>query len=79
LKCRPVVISSIDPACDYLTHRENAFIAEPEVASFTKEIDFILDNPEKASKIAKKGQQAALKSFDYKIHVERIHQFLNQL
>jgi len=76
---RPVVLSSVDPACNYLEHKKDALIAEPEVNSFTKEIKFVLDNPEKASQIGPKGKETALASFNSKIHISRINNFLRSI
>jgi glycosyltransferase involved in cell wall biosynthesis len=76
---RPVILSSVDPACNYLEHRKNALIAEPEIQSFTSEIKYALDNPVLATQIGMQGKEIALKSFDSKFHTKRINNFLKTL
>lgn len=76
---RPVIISSVDPVCQYLTHRENAFIVRPEEDEIFSEIKFIVDNPNEATSIGLNGKQMALRFFDYQIHALRINDFLKNL
>jgi glycosyltransferase involved in cell wall biosynthesis len=79
LSGRPVIVSSVDPACEYLDHRKNVLIAEPNANSFYNEIKYILDNPSKADQIGILGKKAAIKYFDYKTHSQRIQEFIKQL
>ncbi len=76
---RPAIISSVDPVCQYLKHRENACIVKPDVDQIAREIEFILNNSEKADSIGSAGKESAIKLFDYKIHAMRIHNFFKEL
>jgi len=76
---RPVIISSIDPICRYLSHRENAFIVEPDEYQVAQEIEFILDNSKKADLVGLAGKEIALRLFDYKSHALRMNNFFKEL
>ncbi len=76
---RPAVISSVDPVCSYLTHHENACIVEPDDKQLAHEIEFILDNPDKADSIGRSGRDSAIKLFDYKRHARKISDFFVEL
>ncbi len=76
---RPVVLSSVDPLCNHLTNRENAFIVNPDENEIAEMLKFILDNPEKASEIGSKGQKKANQLFNYKMHSARMNDFLKEL
>ena len=76
---RPAVVSSVDPVCSFLSHRENIFIAKPNEVEIAKEIDFILNNPNMASNIGLSGSEVAFKLFNYKAHTLRINDFLQRL
>jgi glycosyltransferase involved in cell wall biosynthesis len=76
---RPVVISSVDPVCKYLNHRENAFITEPDHVQIAEEIQFILNNSEKSDAIGSAGKESVVKLFDYRIHALRIDNFFKNL
>ena len=72
---RPALISDVDPASLYLSHRRNAFIVKPEEDQIAKELEFILNNPKEAEEIGFSGKEIALKLFDYKIHAGRMIDF----
>jgi glycosyltransferase involved in cell wall biosynthesis len=76
---RPVVVSSVDPVCLYLSHRENAFIVNPDENQIAREIGFILNNPKEANAIGLSGKEFAMKLFDYKIQAKRINSFFTDL
>lgn len=75
---RPVLISNVDSVCNYLENRISAFIADPEVESFEKELVYILDNPELADKVGKRGKKVAMENFNYLKQAENLIQFLKQ-
>jgi glycosyltransferase involved in cell wall biosynthesis len=76
---RPVIMSSVDPICRYLSHRENAFIVEPDEYQVAQEIEFILDNSKKADLVGLAGKEIALRLFDYKSHALRMNNFFKEL
>jgi glycosyltransferase involved in cell wall biosynthesis len=76
---RPVVISSVDPVCGYLKHRESACITDPDEIRMAEEIEFLLDNTGKADSIGLEGRHSVRKLFDYRIHASRINDFLKEL
>ena len=76
---RPAVISSVDPACHYLKHRENVCIVDPDDFKLAEEVEFILNNSQKAGAIGSAGRESAVRIFDYKIHALRIDNFLKKL
>ena len=76
---RPILVSAVDPACRYLSHRVNAFIVEPDEDQIAMEIEFILANSKTCDVIGLSGRQIAIKFFNYKIHAVRINEFFNEL
>lgn len=76
---RPVVISSVDPVCGYLKHRESACISDPDEMMMAEEIEFLLDNTGKADAIGLEGRNSVQKLFDYRIHASRIDDFFRKL
>jgi glycosyltransferase involved in cell wall biosynthesis len=76
---RPAVISSVDPVCRYLKHREDACIVEPDDKRMADEIEFLLNNPEKADSIGRAGKDSVVKLFDYRKHARRINEFFLHL
>ena len=76
---RPAVISSVDPACNYLKHRVNVCISEPDHIQMADEIEYILDNKSEADAIGSAGRESAAELFDYKIHALRINEFFRKL
>lgn len=76
---RPIIISTIDPVCQYLTNRQDAFIVNPNEEAIAREVKFIIDNPREAGIIGLNGKKSAIRLFDYKIHTLRIDDFLKNL
>lgn len=76
---RPAVISWVDPVCQYLKHRENVCIVEPDDVQMAGEIEFILNNSREADAIGLAGKESAIKLFDYKTHALRINDFFRGL
>lgn len=75
LSGRPAVISSVDPSCRYLKHRENVCITDPDEENLAAEIDFLFRNRDKADSIGSAGRESAITLFDYKLHTARINSF----
>lgn len=76
---RPVVISSVDPVCRYLKHRESACITDPDEIRMAEEIEFLLGNTGKADAIGLEGKNSVQRLFDYRIHASRIEDFFRTL
>jgi glycosyltransferase involved in cell wall biosynthesis len=76
---RPAVISSVDPVCGYLKHRESACMTDPDEILMAEEIQFLLDNEARADAIGMAGRHSVQKLFDYKIHASRINDFFREL
>lgn len=76
---RPVILSKVDPATNYLSHRESALLINPEVDDLVKEIKFVLDNPEVSLEIGTKGREVALEYFDYRCQTRKLNVFLIDL
>ena len=74
-----VLITNVDPTCDYLKNRESAFIAEPNEKSFSKELEYIINNSEHANSVGEKGRLIALEYFDYIRHTKRIIKFIQEI
>lgn len=79
LSGRPAVISSVDPSCRYLKHRENVCISEPNEESLAGEIRFLIQNKSAADSIGAAGRESAMKLFDYRTHCKRINDFFLKL
>jgi glycosyltransferase involved in cell wall biosynthesis len=76
---QPVILSSIDPACKFLKYRYSAFIIKPLEDEIVNAVQFIIENPEDASKIGLNGMKAAIQNFNYKSHTLRMQNFFNTL
>lgn len=76
---KPIVISSVDPICNYLTNHKNACISQPDEEHMAAEIEFLLENINEAELIGKSGKKIAMEFFDYKKHVISINDFFNEL
>jgi glycosyltransferase involved in cell wall biosynthesis len=76
---KPIVISSVDPICNYLTNHKNACICQPDEEHMAAEFEFLLENNNEAELIGKSGKKIAMEFFDYRKHVISINDFFNQL
>jgi glycosyltransferase involved in cell wall biosynthesis len=79
LSGRPAIVSSVDPVCNYLSHRKNAFIIEPDRDQMANEINYIISHPEEAESIGKAGKDSAIELFDIKRHAIRMEKFFEEL
>jgi glycosyltransferase involved in cell wall biosynthesis len=79
LSGRPAIVSSVDPVCNYLSHRKNAFIIEPDRDQMASEITYIINHPEEAELIGKAGKDSAIELFDIKKHALRMEKFFEEL
>lgn len=76
---KPIVISSVDPICNYLTNHKNACISQPDEEHMAAEFEFLLENTDEAELIGKSGKKIAMEFFDYRKHVISINDFFKEL
>jgi glycosyltransferase involved in cell wall biosynthesis len=76
---RPAIVSSVDPVCNYLSHRKNAFIIDPDENQMAAEINFVMNNPDVAESVGKAGKQSAIELFDISKHASRMENFFEDL
>ena len=71
----PVIAANFGGLTEIIRHDENGLLFEKENAKdLAKQIQYLMDNPEQASKIAIKGKQDADRNFSETIHFEKLHQ-----
>jgi glycosyltransferase involved in cell wall biosynthesis len=76
----PVVVTEVGEIPVYLKNNENAFLSEPDSAdAFAKRLDFVLDNYEFATEVAKKGKELTESIFSYKYQAKRVIEFINSI
>lgn len=76
----PVISSNYGEVKFYFTDHENMLIAENyDVKEFAEEMQFVMDNPEKARKIGEAGYQFGKRHFDYVLYGNMIGAFLEGL
>lgn len=77
---KPVVITNVGEAMNWLKDGEDAYVVEPEDNdSLANAIVRVFGNPEEAHNIGKCGQKLCLNSFDYKVWSKPLVGFMNQL
>lgn len=76
---RPVIVTRVGEIPVYLSDNCSAFLADPgDIESFAGKLRFVLKEKELAKEVGLKGQEVALRVFDYHIQVKRIIEFLEQ-
>ena len=77
---QPVIASKVSDINKFLRDRHNAILVSPSsVDDLVEAVRYILENPEKASKIGNRGKIIAQNNFDYQIVGKSLHSFLNQV
>ncbi len=76
LSGRPVILTKIDPICEYLENRVSACIINSEINEIAKEIHFLFDNSVIADEIGKKGKLVAISKLNYQEHCLRMINFM---
>lgn len=75
----PVVATDVDGAADIITDGINGFLVPPrDIDSFAQRIIFLLEHPEEADKMSKRGKQG-LEEFDIRDMVKRQEELYKQL
>ena len=73
---RPVIITNVGEAMNYLEDGKNAYIVEPnDTDSIANKILEILNHPDEAEKIGKAGQEVAKNVFNCDIQAQRLITF----
>ena len=77
---RPVVSSRVGEVGAYLSDGETAMIAEPgDLEGWRDRIVRLLDDSALASRIGAAGRELARREFDYRVHSQRLYEFLDGL
>ena len=77
---KPVIITNVGEAMNWLEDDKNAFIVEPnDTEALVKAIVQVFENREEANRIGIKGQEVCRDSFDFHIWGKPLVDFLNQL
>lgn len=77
---KPVIITSVGEAMNWLENGKSAYIVEPEdVNALADTIVQVFINPNESRKIGSAGQEVCRKCFDYRNWSNPIVEFLNQL
>lgn len=70
---RPVIITNVGEAMNYLKNGENAYVIEPnDTDLMAKKILEVFNHPEEAEKIGKTGQEVAKNVFNCDIQAQRL-------
>ena len=74
----PVVITRVGDIPLYLNHQVSAIIAKPDdVNSFSNELLWVIEHPEKAKQIGERGKEVALNSFNGAIEGKKLLGIIN--
>ncbi len=70
---RPIITTDNKELRNYFVDTENALIAESyDISEYSRKMQFIIDNPEKADKIGEAGKKTCKTSFDFNVYGEKI-------
>ena len=76
----PVVVTRVGEIPDYLTNKENVFMAEPgNIASLVVQMRELLLNYPRALEIGRKGKEVVIKNFNYQIQTKEMVHFIKSL
>ena len=77
---KPVVITNVGEAINWLKDGESAYITEPEnTDALADAIVHVFNNPEEGRTIGKKGQEVCCRCFDYRVWSKPLVDFLRGL
>jgi len=77
---KPVIITNVGEAMNWLTDNKNAYIVEPEdTEELSKVIFHVFSNPDEANQIGIEGQKLCQRCFDYQVWSRPIVDFMIQL
>ncbi len=73
----PIITTNAGEIIHYFKHEETALIAEKyEVSSYVKQMKYVLDYPEKAIEIGRKGKELGRIEFNYLNYGQKLKSFL---
>jgi len=76
----PVIVTKVGEIPSFLTHKETAFVCEPDsIADFATNIDFVLSNYEFAKQVAKNGKKLTNTVFNYNVQAKRMIDFIKSV
>lgn len=76
---RPVVVTRTGEIDTYLEDGTNVFFAAPgDVAAFADRLRHVLEHPEEAAAVGRRGREAACRFFDFRANGLRIREFIEQ-
>lgn len=77
LSGNPVVITDTGDISKFLVNQDSAMIVDPNsIEDFALKIGWLIDHPEEAKRIGKKGQKVALRHFNARIEAKKIVDFM---
>lgn len=77
---KPAVVTKVGEIPYYLKDKDTAFLVDPDdVNSFSRKLEFVLDNYEAALKVAERGKELTFGIFNYNYQGKRLIDFLKGL
>jgi len=77
---KPVIASRVSDIDQFLVNRQNAMLVKPgDSNEIFKAVEYLIDNPEDAAIIGKRGREVAKSFFDYKQQGKALFTFLKSL
>lgn len=77
---KPVIITNVGEAMNWLTNGENAYVIEPgNITELTNTIVYVLTHIEESNKVGKAGQEACRRCFDYRAWSKPLNKYMMQL
>ena len=77
---RPVVVTTVGEIPRYLKDGESAYLVAPgDVNLLTEKISEVFADPIRAERIGRTGKEVALQNFDYKVHVEKLREWIRSI
>jgi len=74
---RPVITTAVGDIGCYLQDGHNGFVAKPgDVRAFADKIHFVLEHPEMAAQVGRRGRETARENFDFRRHGTRLLRFI---
>lgn len=76
---RPVLTTKVGAVGELLTDKVNVFFSDYTPKAIASNVEYIINNEEKASKVGMRGKEFALNHFNYVSQSKRIISFLNSM
>lgn len=77
---KPVIITNVGEAMNWLMHKKNAYIVEPSnVEKLSQAIIYLISDSNERFSIAKNGRELCKQSFDYRVYGELLESFFYRL